>query len=42
MSKKSKDKNTITIYKVLHKMLGILKKIYEIVKVLKDIKEMFP
>lgn len=41
LQKKANEKNTITIYKILHKVLNILKKFYEIVKVLKAIKGMF-
>ena len=37
MTKKSKDKNTITINKILHKILNLLKQIYEIVIVVKSI-----
>ena len=37
MTKKSKDKNTITINKILHKILKLLKQIYEIVVVVKSI-----
>ena len=37
MTKKSKDKNTITINKILHKILKLLKQIYELVVVVKSI-----
>ena len=37
MTKKSKDKNTIIINKILHKILKLLKQIYEIVVVVKSI-----
>ena len=37
MTKKAKDKNTITINKILHKILKLLKQIYEIVVVVKSI-----
>ena len=37
MTKKAKDKNTITINKILHKILRLLKQIYEIVVVVKSI-----
>ena len=37
MTKKSKDKNTITINKIIHKILKLLKQIYEIVVVVKSI-----
>ena len=37
MTKKAKDKNTITISKVLHKILKLLKQLYEIVVVVKSI-----
>ena len=37
MTKKSKDKNTIIINKILHKILKLLKQIYELVVVVKSI-----
>lgn len=37
MANKSKEKNTVTISKVLHKLLKLLKLLYEIVIVLKSI-----
>ena len=37
MAKKSKDKSSITLSKVLHKLLKLLKLLYEIVVVLKSI-----
>ena len=39
--KKTKEKNTITVYKILHKIHSALKIFYEICKVFKAIVEMF-
>ena len=39
--KKKKEKNTITIHKILHKLLDAIKLFYEICKVLKSIIKLF-
>ena len=39
--KNTKDKNTITIHKILHKILKAIKLFYEICKVLKAILKLF-
>ena len=39
--KYAKEKNTITIHKILHKILDAVKLFYEICKVLKAILELF-
>ena len=41
MRREAKEKNTFTIYKLLHSILNILKKFYAICKVLKAIRELF-
>ena len=39
--KHTKDKNTITIHKILHKILEVIKLFYEICRVLKAILNLF-
>ena len=39
--KRTKEKNTITIHKILHKILDAIKIFYEICKVLKAILNLF-
>ena len=41
MSKRSKDKNTFSFHKLLHKILHSIKLVYEICNVLKALIELF-